>query len=110
MYTFKNGYSRIFRPTKFKRYMVHIQLSSQTLKDDLAAAKQQLLDSARNYEHEIEMLKLQKSALQRSHDQLEAELSASRAEGTSLKATVSQMAADASAIQCQLDATKVLSR
>lgn len=78
----------------------------RTLKDDLAAAKQQLLDSARNYEHEIEMLKLQKSALQRSHDQLEAELSASRAEGTSLKATVSQMAADASAIQCQLDATK----
>ena len=54
------------------------------------------------------MLKLSKSALQRSHDHLEAELSGSRAEGISLKATVTQMAADGSAIQCQLDATKVL--
>ena len=53
------------------------------------------------------MLKLSKSALQRSHDDLESNLKGARSEVVSLKATVSQMAADASAIQCQLGATKV---
>ena len=61
----------------------------------------------RNHTHEVEMLQLSKSSLQRSHDQIEGELTAARAEVTSLKGTVSQMAADSSAIQCQLEATKV---
>lgn len=55
----------------------------------------------------MEMLKLSKSALQRSHDDLESNLKGARSEVISLKATISQMAADASAIQCQLGATKV---
>ena len=53
------------------------------------------------------MLKISKSALQRSHDNLEASLREAQSEAVSLKATVSQMAADSSAIQCQLEATKV---
>ena len=59
------------------------------------------------YEHELEMLRLSKSALQRSTEQLESELKVSRMEVTSLKEVVARMTADASAIQCQLDATKV---
>ena len=53
------------------------------------------------------MLRLSKSALQRSTEQLESELKVSRMEVTSLKEVVGRMTADASAIQCQLDATKV---
>ena len=53
------------------------------------------------------MLRLSKSALQRSTEQLESELKVSRMEVTSLKEVVARMTADASAIQCQLDATKV---
>ena len=53
------------------------------------------------------MLRLAKNALQRSHDDLDSNLIAARTEITSLKSTVAQMAADASGIQCQLDATKV---
>ena len=59
------------------------------------------------YERELEMLRLSKSALQRSTEQLESELKVSRMEATSLKEVVARMTADASAIQCQLDATKV---
>ena len=53
------------------------------------------------------MLRLSKSALQRSTEQLESELKVARMEVTSLKEVVARMMADASAIQCQLDATKV---
>ena len=79
----------------------------KTLESELSATKQKLLETTHSYEHEVEMLKISKSALQRSHDDLEASLREARSEVVSLKATVSQMAADSSAIQCQLEATKV---
>lgn len=79
----------------------------KALESKLSAAKQKLLETTHSYEHEIEMLKISKSALQRSHDDLEASLKEARSEAVSLKATVTQMAADSSAIQCQLEATKV---
>lgn len=59
------------------------------------------------YEHELEMLRLSKSSLQRSVEQLESELKVSRLEVASLKEVVTRMTADASAIQCRLDATRV---
>ena len=79
----------------------------KALESELSTAKQKLLETTHSYEHEIEMLKISKSALQRSHDDLEASLKEARSEAVSLKATVAQMAADSSAIQCQLEATKV---
>ncbi len=81
--------------------------NTQSLESALAETKGNLLESTQRYEHELELLRLSKSALQRSHDQLDADLTAARNESTSLKSMVSRMAADASAIQCQLDATKV---
>ena len=79
----------------------------KALESELSTAKQKLLETTHSYEHEMEMLKISKSALQRSHDDLEASLKEARSEAVSLKATVAQMAADSSAIQCQLEATKV---
>lgn len=53
------------------------------------------------------MVRLSKNALQRSHDELESNLTATRSEVASLKSCVAQMTADAAGIQCQLEATKV---
>lgn len=71
------------------------------------STKREFHDSVVKYEHEVEMLRLSKSALQRSTEQLESELKVSRMEVASLKEVVARMTADTSAIQCQLDATKV---
>ena len=79
----------------------------QTLESEVASSKRQLQESTTKYEHEIEMLRLSKSALQRSVEQLETDLKVSRMEAASLKEVVAKMSADSSAIQCQLDATKV---
>ena len=46
-------------------------------------------------------------SLQRAHDDLEVSLASARQEASSLKTTVSQMVADASTINCQLEAVKV---
>ena len=54
------------------------------------------------------MLRLSKSSLQRSVEQLDSDRKVSRMEVNSLKEVVARMTADASAIQCQLDATKVV--
>ena len=77
------------------------------LESELSSTKKELHDSTMKYEHELEMLRLSKSALQRSAEQLESELKVARMEVTCLKEVVARMTADASAIHCQLDATKV---
>ena len=46
-------------------------------------------------------------SLQRAHDDVEVSLASARQEIASLKTTVSQMVADASTMQCQLEAVKV---
>ena len=74
---------------------------TQSLESELASTKKEVNDNTVKYEHELEMLRLSKSSLQRSVEQLDSDLKVSRME-------VARMTADASAIQCQLDATKVL--
>ena len=47
------------------------------------------------------------ASLQRAHDDVELCLTGARQEISSLKATVSQMVADAATVHCQLEAVKV---
>lgn len=81
----------------------------QALESELTSVEKKLQESTMKYEHELEILRLSKSSLQRSVEQLDSELKVSRLEAASLKEVVARMTADASAIQCQLDATRVSS-
>ena len=79
----------------------------QRLQAELSSSQRCLREATERSDHELELLRRARDALQRSHHQLEGDLAASRSEVTALRSTVAQLTADASAVQCHLDATKV---
>ena len=68
---------------------------------------QDLEDEVRSTTRELEVMKHSKTVIETKVAGLEADLTSSRAEVTSFKSAITQMTANISAVQCELDATKV---
>ena len=70
-------------------------------------SEQEVRDSSRKYQGEIEDLKFSASGLERQKNSLEGELQASRTEVSGLQSTVASLTSAQAGIKAQLEANEV---